>query len=185
MTDWKGLATLNDNNKDDGTETFDVVVTRVLDAPVEEVWKARSDPEYVTQWWDPAEFASPGAEMDFRVGGSSLLCLRAPAEYGGQDMYHTWTYTRLDPHQRIELVSNFADEDGMHFDPAAMGVPPGVPHDVPHVVTFQAADGGSTEMTVTEYGYTTERARPLQSRHGAVPRQDGRDLRRCLVASLP
>jgi hypothetical protein len=33
------------------------------------------------------------AEMDFRVGGASLVCMRAPAEYGGQDMYHTWTYT--------------------------------------------------------------------------------------------
>jgi uncharacterized protein YndB with AHSA1/START domain len=28
-----------------GTETLNVVVTRILDAPVEEVWKAWSDPE--------------------------------------------------------------------------------------------------------------------------------------------
>jgi uncharacterized protein YndB with AHSA1/START domain len=69
MTDWKGLATLKDNNKDDGTETFDVV-TRVFDAPVEEVWKAWSDPSYVTRWWESAEFTSPAAEMDFRVGGA-------------------------------------------------------------------------------------------------------------------
>ena len=27
-----------------GAKTFDVVVTRVLDAPVEEVWKAWKDP---------------------------------------------------------------------------------------------------------------------------------------------
>jgi uncharacterized protein YndB with AHSA1/START domain len=128
MADRKGLATRNDN-KDDGTETFDVVVTRTFDAPVEEVWKAWSDPEYVKRWWGPAGFTSPSAEMDFRVGGASLVCMRAPEEYGGQDMYHTWTYTRIDPQERIEFVSNFADEDG-----------------------------GRTEMTVTEYGYTTERA---------------------------
>jgi len=79
-------------NKVDGTETFDVVVTRVLDAPVEEVWKAWSDPTYVMRW-GPAGFTPPSAEMDFRVGGASLVCMRAPAEYGGQDMYHTWTYT--------------------------------------------------------------------------------------------
>jgi hypothetical protein len=42
-----------------------------------------------------------------------------------------------------------------------MGVPPGVPHDVPHVVSFEAMDGGRTKMTVTEYGYTTERARDV------------------------
>ncbi len=34
----------------DGTETFNVVVTRVFDAPVEEVWRAWSDPEYVMRW---------------------------------------------------------------------------------------------------------------------------------------
>ena len=68
---------------------------------------------------------------------------------------------RIDPHERIEFVSNFADEDGTHLDPAAMGVPPGVPHDVPHVVTFEATGDGGTEMTVTEHGYTTEEARDL------------------------
>src|SRR5215218_9799310 len=80
---------------------------------------------------------------------------------GGQDMYHTWTYTRIDPHERIEFVSNFADKEGRHLDPGAMGVPQGVPYDVPHVVSFEAADGGRTKMTVTEHGYTTERARDL------------------------
>jgi len=98
--------------------------------------------------------------MDFRVGGASLVCIRAPAEYGGQDMYHTWTYTTIEPHERIGFVSNFADKDGTHLDPAALGMPPGVPHDVPHEITFEATDVG-TEMTVTEHGYTTEQARDL------------------------
>lgn len=152
---------MNDNNSGDSIETFDVVLNRVLDAPVEEVWKAWSDPAYVTRWWGPTGFTSPNAEMDFRVGGASLVCMRAPAEYGGQDMYHTWTYTRIDPHERIEFDSNFADKDGTHHDPAAMGVPPGVPYGVPHVVTFEARGDDRTEMTVKEHGYTTEEARDL------------------------
>ena len=146
---------------DDGTETFNVVVTRILDAPVEEVWKAWSDPEYVMQGWGPTGFTSPRAEMDFRVGGASLVCMRALAEYGGQDMYHTWTYTEIDPYERIEFIQNFADEGGTPLDPAAMGMPPGVPRDVPHVITFKAAGDDTTEMAVTEYGYTTEQARDL------------------------
>ena len=145
----------------DYPQTFDVVVARVFDAPVEEVWKAWSAPEYVTRWWGPAGFTSPSAEMDFRVGGASLVCMRAPAEYGGQDMYHTWTYTRIDPHERIEFVSNFANKDGTHLDPGAMGMLQGVPHEVPHVIVFEATGKGSTEMTVTEHGYTTEQARDL------------------------
>src|SRR5919107_1075937 len=106
---------------------------------------------------------SHSGEMDFRVGGASLVCMRAPAEYGGQDMYNTWTYMRIDPHERIEFVSNFANKDGAHLDRAELGMPPGVPHDVPHVIIFEAAGDGRTEMTVTEHGYTTEQARDLSS----------------------
>lgn len=149
------------NRAGDGTGTFAVAVTRVLDAPVEEVWKAWSDPAYVTRWWGPRGFTSPSAEMDFRVGGTSLVCMRAPAEYGGQDMYNAWTYSKIEPYERIEFVSNFADEGGRHLDPATMGLPEGIPYGVPHEITFRAVGDGKTEMTVTERGYTTEEARDL------------------------
>ena len=152
---------MRDKDANDNNETFEVVVTRELEAPVEEVWKVWSDPAYVTRWWGPSGFTSPSAEMDFRVGGASLVCMRAPAQYGGQDMYNTWTYTRIEPHDRIDFISNFADEDGTHLDPAGLGVPKGVPHDVLHEITFKGAGGGGTEITVTEYGYTTEEARNL------------------------
>jgi len=161
VADRKGLVTVHGEDTNDNPRTFDVVVTRVFDATVEEVWKAWSEPEYVRSWWGPTGFTSPGAEMDFRVGGASVVCMRAPEEYGGQDMYHTWSYTRIDPLERIEFVSNFADKDGTHLYPAAMGMPTGVPQDVPHVVTFEAAGEGGTEMSVTEYGYTSEEARDL------------------------
>jgi uncharacterized protein YndB with AHSA1/START domain len=94
--------------------------------------------------------------MDFRVGGVSLVCMRAPKEFGGQDMYNTWTYQKIEPLQRIEYILNFADKDGNKLDPAKMGLPPGIPFDVPHVVTFKALSNTKTEMTVKEYGYATD-----------------------------
>src|SRR5829696_9751657 len=84
-----------------------------------------------------------------------------PLRDGGQDMYNTWTYTRIDPHERIEFVSNFASEDGTHLDRAELGMPQGVPHDVPHEIVFKAAGDKGTEMTVTEHGYTSEQDRDL------------------------
>lgn len=155
------MESVSANNAGNGARSFEVVVKRRFDAPVEEVWSAWSDPAYVMRWWGPKGFTSPLAEMDFCEGGSSLVCMRAPAEYGGQDIYNTWTYKRIEPHERIVFVSNFADKDGTYLDPAAMGVPPGVPYEVPHEITFEAADVGATQMTVVEYGYTTEQARDL------------------------
>jgi len=99
------------------TKTHDVVVTRLFDAPVEQVWKAWSDPQYVMQWWDN-RFTCPLAEMDFRQGGTSLVCMRAPQEFGGQDMYNTWTYITILPLQRIEYILNFTDKGGMHSTPS-------------------------------------------------------------------
>jgi hypothetical protein len=76
----------------------DLVFTRVFDAPVEQVWKAWTDPEQVKRWWGPDGFSCPFARIDFREGGISLVCMRAPKEFmGGQDMYSTWTYTKIVP----------------------------------------------------------------------------------------
>jgi uncharacterized protein YndB with AHSA1/START domain len=142
-------------------QTYNVVVTRVFDAPVEQVWRAWSDPEYVRQWWGPTGFTCPLAEMDFREGGISLVCMRAPKEYGGQELYNTWTYSKIDPKKRIEFINHFTDKDRTKLDPAQIGIPPGVPKEVRHVISFKALDGHQTEMTVTEYGYASEQTRDL------------------------
>lgn len=131
----------------------DLVVTRVFDAPVELVWNAWIDPEHVKRWWGPTGFISPLARMDVREGGTSLVCMRTP---DGQDLYNTWTYRKIVPLHLLEFIQNFADEEGRKLDPAAMGLPPDAPQDVRHVVTFKATGHNKTEMTVTEYGYTSD-----------------------------
>jgi hypothetical protein len=45
---------------------------------------------------------------------------------------------------------------GKRIDPARLGLPPDIPQDVRHVVTFKAVDHRQTEMTVTEYSYTSD-----------------------------
>lgn len=131
----------------------DLVVTRTFDAPVELVWKAWVDPELVMRWWAPDGFTSPSARIDFREGGTSLVAMRAPQEFGGRDTYSTWAYTKIVPLQRIEFIHNLADQDGRPIDPAQAGLPPDFPKDMRMVVTFKAA-GGKTEMSVTQYDWT-------------------------------
>jgi uncharacterized protein YndB with AHSA1/START domain len=142
-----------------GSATHDVVVTRVLDAPVEQVWKSWTEPEYVVRWWGPTGFTSPMARMDVRVGGTSLVCMRAPAEYGGQDMYNTWTYRSVLPPERLEFDLRFTDADGAPLEDAS--IPRGVPSEVPHVVTLRPLESGRTELTVHESGYASAEARDI------------------------
>ena len=96
-------------------DTVDVVSSREFAATASQVWRAWSDPEYVTQWWGPAGFTSPSAELDFRIGGTSLVCMRAPAEFGGHDMYTSWTYRRIEPVTLIEFDNRFTDRRARAF----------------------------------------------------------------------
>jgi uncharacterized protein YndB with AHSA1/START domain len=84
--------------------------------------------------------------------------MRAPKEFGGFDMYNTWTYKKIVPHERLEFVLNFVDKDGNKLDPAKIGLPPGIPQDVPHVITLKTVGDKKTEMTIVESGYTTDQA---------------------------
>jgi uncharacterized protein YndB with AHSA1/START domain len=99
--------------------------------------------------------------MDFREGGTSLVCMRAPQEYGGQELYNTWTYSSIDPQRRIEFIHRFTDQNGTVLDPAQTGIPQGVPKEVRHVISFKALERDQTEVTVTEYGYASAEVRDL------------------------
>jgi len=144
--------------QEQSSATKTMTLTRTFNAPVVEVWKHWSESEKVMKWWGPTGFTSPLAKMDFREGGVSLVCMRAPKEFGGMDMYNTWTYKKIVPHERIEFTLHFCDKEGNKLDPAQMGLPPGIPKDVPHVITFKSLGDKKTEMTVTESGYTTDQA---------------------------
>jgi uncharacterized protein YndB with AHSA1/START domain len=141
--------------------TFDIkaatelVVTQVFGARLEDVWRACSESAYVKQWWGPIGFTCPVAEMDFRVGGTSLVCMKAPEEYGGGELYTTWTYQRIVPMEKIDFIQAFSDKDGNLLGPVALGLPQDIPKGMRHVIIFKRLAGERTEMTVTVYGYTT------------------------------
>jgi uncharacterized protein YndB with AHSA1/START domain len=140
-------------------ERKDLVLSRVFNAPVELVWKAWTDPALVMRWWGPDLFTSPSAQIDFREGGTSVVCMRAPKEMGGQDMYSSWAYKKIVPLKLIEFIQNLADKDGHPIDPAKMGLPPEFPVNQRTVVTFRDLGNGKTEMTVTEYDWIVSQMR--------------------------
>jgi uncharacterized protein YndB with AHSA1/START domain len=131
--------------------TRDLVVTRRFNAPLARVWRAWSDPAEVMQWWGPEGFTSPLAQINFREGATSLVCMSSP-EYGVH--YSTWRYEKIVPMHEIAYIHNLADQEGNTVDPITMGLPPDFPRDQCHVVTFTDVGNGQTELTVTEHGWT-------------------------------
>ncbi|WP_437998911.1 SRPBCC family protein [Sorangium sp. So ce185] len=60
------------------TSDRDLVLTRIIDAPREKVFKAWTDPELLKKWFAPQPFTTPFAELDVRPGGASLIVMRDP-----------------------------------------------------------------------------------------------------------
>ena len=122
--------------------------------------------------------------MDFRVGGISLVGMRAPKEFGGQDMYSTWTYTKIVPLREIEYLHHFADKDGNRIAPATTGLASGYAgRSAQSRHPSKPSDDNKTEMTVTEYDWPVGQMMEMSSNgHGAVPRQDGGERCRDLGA---
>lgn len=129
----------------------DVVVTRILNAPVATVWKLWTDPKAVTGWWGPEDYVSPSAYIDLREGGSYVFCMRAPADQGGSDSYTGGTYTAIRPLERLEFTQNLTDETGQPVSDSDL--PEGFAQDVLTIVEFKDVNG-LTELTITEKGWT-------------------------------
>jgi len=142
-------------------EKRDVVITRLFDAPIERVWKAWTDPEYVMRWWGPTGFTSPTCKIDFREGGRFVFHMRAPKDFqGGQDFYTAGVYKKIVPLELIEFSQGLADKDGNRIDPTTMGMPADFPKEIPSALTFKRV-GDKTELTATEYGWTVGQMRDM------------------------
>jgi hypothetical protein len=90
--------------------------------------------------------------MDVRVGGVSIIGMRAPANFGGRDTFSSWTYTRIVPHQLLAFIQNLCDAEGRALDPVEAGLPPDFPRDQRNLVVFRSL-GAQTDVTVTQFDW--------------------------------
>lgn len=157
----KALNSADLNDSAANAEIRDLVITRVFDAPVEQVWKAWTDPEYVMRWWGPTGFTSPSCKIDFREGGKFVFHMRAPKDFqGGQDFYTSGVYKKIVPMKLIEFSQALSDKDGNRIDPTTMGMPADFPKEIPSALAFKRI-GNKTELTATEYGWTVGQMREM------------------------
>ncbi len=82
------------------SSTFDreIVLTRVVDAPREVVWKVWTDPNHLARWWGPTGFSTTTHRMEVKAGGVWRFTMHGP---DGRDYENMITYTEIDEPKRL------------------------------------------------------------------------------------
>lgn len=127
---------------DEGREVLRL--ERTVNAPPEAVFDAWTSPEVLQTWWPAgADWETPVAEVDARVGGGLRLVMRSPdgEEFGGCGEYlelrrperlvFTWTWDGHQGHEGSQVVE----------------------------VELQGNDDGTTTIVLTNRGLPDEDAR--------------------------
>ena len=129
----------------------DVVIERMVAAPVELVWQMWTDAEHFAAWYGPMGATIPVANMDVQVGGSRLICMAMETPDGPMQMWFAGEYLEVNPTSRLVYTDGMSDEEGNLKSPAEMGMPEGTPATTQVVVELEAVDG-QTRMTMTHVG---------------------------------
>lgn len=79
-------------------DRLDLVLERVVDLPVEQVWVAWTDPERLEQWFTPEPWQTVGCEIDLRPGGIFRTVMRSPE---GEDSPGVGCYLEVVENERL------------------------------------------------------------------------------------
>ncbi len=82
-------------------------ISRLIDAPPASVYRCWSEPELLKQWFAPAPYTTPVAELDVRAGGVSQITMRSPE---GQDMPNRGQYLEVVPNARIVFTDAYTGD---------------------------------------------------------------------------
>lgn len=68
---------------------LDLILERVVDVPIELVWKAWTEPEHLKQWFCPKPWQTTECEIDLRPGGLFRTKMQGPEgeEHAGDGCY--------------------------------------------------------------------------------------------------
>ena len=130
----------------------EVVVHRVFDLPVNKVWRALTESEEFKKWWGPRGFTCPSSQMESRVGGKYLNCMRGP---DGKEFWSTGVVKELIPERKLVVTDSFSDEKGNIKPASEYGMAGEWPKELLITVYLEEADG-ATKMKLKHQGVPNE-----------------------------
>ena len=128
----------------------EIVLSRVLDAPRELVFKAWSDPKLVVQWFGPGGWETETHEIDIRVGGRWRFDMIAP---DGTRYPNRMQFLKIEAPRLLEF-DHGSDQDA---DPSRFRV----------IITFDEQSDGKTVVTMRQL-HPTKAQRDATIGFGAV-----------------
>jgi uncharacterized protein YndB with AHSA1/START domain len=117
----------------------EIVLSRVLDAPRDLVFKAWSDPTLVVQWFGPEGFTTETLEIDIREGGRWRFIYTGP---DGIRWENRMVFLRIDAPRLLEMEHGSDVDD----DPARFHT----------TITFDEQSDGKCVLTMRQWHPTKE-----------------------------
>jgi len=110
----------------------ELVLTRLIDASPDKLYRAWTDPALLRQWFAPLPYTTPVAELDVRPGGSTLIVMRSP---DGTELPNRGVYLEVVPNRKLVITDAYTEA----WQPSQKPF-------MTVIVTFDA-EGGGTRYT--------------------------------------
>jgi uncharacterized protein YndB with AHSA1/START domain len=123
------------------THDYDLVLTRLVDAPRHALYRCWTEPELIKQWFTPRPWTTPVVETDVRAGGASHMIFRGPE---GQEFANDGVYLEVVPNEKLVFTDAYTEA----------WKPSGKPF-MTAVITF-ADERGQTRYTARVHHWTAE-----------------------------
>jgi len=82
---------------------MDITIETTVNAPIEKVWAAWTNPEHIVQWnFASEDWQCPKAEIDLSMGGKFVY--RMEARDGSMGFNFGGTFTAIEPNRKIEYA---------------------------------------------------------------------------------
>jgi len=105
--------------------TYEMTLSRLLDAPADKLFRCWTTPELMKQWFAPKPWTTPVVEVDHRPGGASKIVMKSSE---GQEVPCPGQYLEVIPNRKLVFTDAFtgdwAPKDGAPFMVATISFEP-------------------------------------------------------------
>lgn len=87
-------------------DSRELMLTRLIDATPDKVYRAWTEPALLVQWFAPRPWSVASAHTDVRPGGSSVIVMRGP---DGNEFANKGVYLEVIPNQKLVFTDAYVE----------------------------------------------------------------------------